>query len=233
MKVNMQYLTKGGPELNHFIDRQAHPARNEYLDICNLKRFVESGEYVISNKYVCISTTFETSDVKYKAFIGLDVEIGDEKVVFNVAKFLAHKLGKSIDVFKTTRGFHFFIPDLVFSSDFEYLTKIFEIANDASLRIGDKWVAGYFDCVKKAKTYKDLQQISREILNNFGHYQARGKYTFFDLRHIAHGMFEYERQRGISDQNNGVRTQLFFRITSKNHNDHPPVFIKQFIYSPS
>ncbi|EKD96476.1 MAG: hypothetical protein ACD_24C00030G0001 [uncultured bacterium] len=227
-KVNLQVLSKGGRELNHFVNRREHPIRNIYRSILDFTEFVKKNNFLTSNEYVCVSTTFEASSGIYKAFIGLDLEIDDEVLVYMVVQNLANMLHKHIDLFKTTNSYHLFIPDLIFDNDLDYLKYLFDIVSTASTFIGDYWVSEYNELIKAANNYKAMQEVFIKILENVGHYKEKRINTLFDLRHIAHGVLEYERNRDLVYKKDGIRTQLFFRITSKNSGGDIPYHIKRF-----
>jgi hypothetical protein len=224
----MHFLDKKGNELGHFLDRHLHSTRNSYKNISKFKEFINSGDFLSSDKYACVSTTFKDLEGNHKAFVGLDVEIDDEKAVYKTVQYLSRCLFKSIDLFKTSNSFHLFIPDLVFDNDLEYVRKLLEISNLAALFMGDGWVSKYSKSLAMVRDYKTVQRVFSEILGEVGHYKEKGIYTFFDLRHIAHGVIEYERTRGKVYKNDGIRTQLFFRVTTKGPDGNVPYFIRRF-----
>ena len=213
--VNIFKIPPDSEQLKHYYKN--HPVRSKFTDF---------NQYDCQTKYnkkllTVVSTTFGKKvgkRIKFHSFIGMDVEYpanGDTKaLLFKILK----KFNFKGYIFRTPNSYHLFIKK-VFDDDLTLIKQISDIISFSSTLLEQTWVGEYCNEFRNAGNYIQLIETAEKILDEVGHL-GEGRYTLFDLRHLAHAICSNERCREERNRkdfecDDGVRMQAFFCVTRR------------------
>lgn len=228
-KVNMIFLKRGDRVTSHHTTPEMHGTLNKFIDFKEYVDYVQTSSYLTTDQDVGITTTYLGNDGIYRAFIGLDIENPNEQLVSQVIPNLAKELKTPVDLFKSNSSYHAYLPEQQYDNDIGYIKKLFEIIKITSMQVNDLWINIICDEIEHAETYIEMKNNVLKIFEQVGHFDDNEKYTFIDIRHIAHAIISNARSKNEAmHTSDGIRTQLFFRISAKKDNGVVPYFLKRF-----
>jgi hypothetical protein len=219
-------IPKDDEQLKHYYSK--HPVRDRFDSFTDFDRATAFDGKLLT----VISTTFGKklqSGLKFRAFLGLDVEfpVGKETIDFLTESL--NYFNKSGYIFRTSKSYHLFVKDL-FDNDLDLIREKMKYVMYSVQKFRHNKIEKYCKGYLGAKSFNDLLYISKLVLDEVKHIED-GCTMFYDLRHIARSIYSNERLKASMDHNvllkeDGVRAQSFFCLNRRQEGGLTPYLEK-------
>jgi hypothetical protein len=233
--INQYWILVNSPQVQHFTDPCIHDFRTKLKVLKDFQKYVQykKYKYLVNQKMCVVSTTFgkmssSNECYKFSAVPAFDIEYPYKKFGLVILRKACRILKTKMDIFYTENGLHVIVLDEIFKDDIKFWNRLADFIQVTAEILNHKWICEFVSKIRDSKNFSEIQKVCYEILKKVGHLgEGELPSTYIDLRHLAHGALSNDRLRGKEKLHikNGIRTQLFFRVTPKHEGGNIPYFI--------